>query len=73
VSSKLPFFVSAAELDSPSVIAFAETLRDQLCMAGRCPKYLLIKDHSHISQVMSPGTSDTSVTGPILKWIKSVK
>jgi hypothetical protein len=31
------------------------------------------KDHSHISEVMSPNTADTSVTGPILKWIKSVK
>jgi hypothetical protein len=32
-----------------------------------------MKDHSHISEVMSPGTPDDSVTGPILKWIRSVK
>ena len=73
INSKLPFFVSAAELDPPGVIAFAETLRDQLCKAGRCPTYVLFKDHSHISEVMSPDTADTSVTGPILKWMKSVK
>jgi triacylglycerol lipase len=71
--SKLSFFVSAAELDPPSVIAFAETLRDQLCAAKHCPTYNLIKDHSHISEVMSPNTVDTSVTGPILQWMKSVK
>jgi triacylglycerol lipase len=73
VSSKVPFLVSTAELDPPSIIAFAETLRDQLCKAGRCPAYLVFKDHSHISEVMSPDTADTSVTRPILKWIKGVK
>jgi hypothetical protein len=33
----------------------------------------VFKDHSHISEVMSPDTADDSVTGPILKWIRSVK
>jgi hypothetical protein len=73
IDSKLPFMVSTAELDPPNVIAFSETLRDQLCKARRCPVYVVFKDHSHISQVMSPDTADTSVTGPILKWIKSAK
>ena len=71
--SKAQFFVSAAELDPQGVINFAETLRDQLCAAKHCPQFALIKDHSHISEVMSPNTADVSVTGPILKWIKSVK
>ena len=71
--STAKFFVSAAELDPPGVIVFAETLRDQLCAAKNCPQYALFKDHSHISEVMSPNTADTTVTGPILKWIKSVK
>ena len=73
ISSKLPFLVSVAELDPPSIIAFAETFRDELCKAGRCPTYVTFKDHSHISEVMSPDTADTSVTGPILKWMNSVK
>ena len=73
VSSKVPFMVSVAELDPPNIIGFAETLRDQLCKAGRCATYAVYKDHSHISEVMSPDTADTSVTGPILKWMKSVK
>jgi len=34
---------------------------------------VVFKDHSHISEVMSPNTPDDSVTGPILKWIKDVK
>jgi hypothetical protein len=73
VSSKVPFMLSVAELDPPNIIGFAETLKAELCKAGRCPTYQVYKDHSHISEVMSPNTADTSVTGPILKWIKSVK
>jgi triacylglycerol lipase len=71
--SRLPFLLSTAELDPPSIVAFAETVKDQLCTAGRCPTYVVFKDHSHISEVMSPNTADDSVTGPILKWIASVK
>jgi hypothetical protein len=73
IKSKLPFFVSVAELDPPNVVAFAGTLKDELCKAGRCPTFVTFKDHSHISEVMSPDTADTSVTGPILKWMNSVK
>jgi hypothetical protein len=73
INSKLPFLVSVAELDPPAIIAFAETLRDELCKANRCPAYVTFKDHSHISEVMSPDTADTSVTGPILEWMRSVK
>jgi triacylglycerol lipase len=73
VSSKVPFMLSVAELDPPNIIAFAETLRDELCKAGHCATYMVYKDHSHISEVMSPDTADTSVTGPILKWMKSIK
>ena len=72
-SSRVPFLITTAELDPPGIIAFAETLKDQLCKTGRCPTYLMFKDHSHISEVMSPNTADDSVTGPILKWIKSIK
>lgn len=73
VKSKVPFFLSVAELDPPNIIGFAETLKSELCKAGKCPTYMVFKDHSHISEVMSPDTADTSVTGPILKWMKSVK
>jgi hypothetical protein len=73
ISSKVPFMLVTAELDPPNIIGFAETLKAELCKANRCPTYTTFKDHSHISEVMSPNTADTSVTGPILKWIKSVK
>src|SRR5665213_221335 len=52
---------------------FSRFAQFTLCKAGKCPTYMVFKDHSHISEVMSPDTADTSVTGPILKWMKSVK
>jgi Carboxylesterase family len=73
ISSKVPFMVAVAELDPPNIIGFAQTLKDELCKANRCPTYVTFKDHSHISEVLAPDTKDDSVTGPILKWIKSVK
>jgi len=73
IHSKVPYFLSVAELDPPNIIGFAETLRDELSKGGHSATYTVFKDHSHISEVMSPDTADTSVTGPILKWIKSVK
>ena len=69
----MPFMISVAELDPPNIIGFAETLRDELKKAKVNVTYVVYKDHSHISEVMSPDTDDQSVSGPILKWMKGVK
>jgi hypothetical protein len=34
---------------------------------------LIAKGHSHMSIVFSIDTPDTSVSGPILAWIKAIK
>jgi hypothetical protein len=70
---KIPFFLASAELDPPGMTEFNEVLKEQLCKVGHCPTVIVSKDHSHISEVMSPNTADDSVTAPILKWMKSVK
>ena len=73
LNAKIAFFFGSGELDPPTMGAFIDTLKDQLCKAGHCPTVALFKDHSHMSEVFSPNTADVSVTGPILKWMKSVK
>ena len=73
LKSNISFFLASAELDPPGMTEFNETLKEQFCKAGHCPTVMVFKDHSHISEVMSPNTKDDSVTGPILKWMKSVK
>jgi len=70
---KVAVFLGWGELDPPNIITFDETLKNALCKAGRCPTTAFFKDHSHVSLVFSPNTADNSVTGPILKWMKSVK
>ncbi len=73
LNAKIAFFFGSGELDPPAMGAFIDTLKEQLCKAGHCPTVMLFKDHSHMSEVFSPNTADVSVTGPILKWMKSVK
>jgi len=72
-AAKISFFLASAELDPAIMPTFIDTVKDQLCMAGHCPTVVSFKAHSHMSEVFSPNTPDTSVTGPILKWMKSVK
>src|SRR5215831_2965632 len=71
---KIAVFMAWGELDSANILSFDEALKSALGEAGRCPTTAeLIKDHSHVSLVFAPNTADDSVTGPILKWMKSVK
>ena len=65
--------LARAELDpgvngdmTPADIA----LSDELCKAGRCPAMHYMKGESHMSAVFSIYTSDQTVSGPILAWIK---
>jgi triacylglycerol lipase len=71
---KIAVYLAWGELDSPNILSFDEALKNALCKAGRCATtHELIPGHSHVSLVFSPNTKDDSVTGPILKWMKSVK
>ena len=72
-TGKIAVFVGWGELDPPNISVFDQALKDAMCKTGRCPTTAFFKDHSHVSLVFSPNTKDDSVTGPILKWMKSVK
>jgi triacylglycerol lipase len=65
-----------AELD-PGVMgdmtAADKALHDELCKADRCPAMLFARNHSHMSEVFSFDTPDTTVSGPILTWLKGIK
>jgi len=71
-------FLASAELDpgvDGKMSAFNQTLHDELCKEGpaHCPAMLFEKGESHMSEVFSIGTPDTTVSGPILKWMKKIK
>ena len=73
LKTKLPLMMINAELDPDLMLKSGAEMKDELCKAGRCPTYLLAKDHDHLSEGYVIGTADDSVSGPILAFIKSVK
>jgi hypothetical protein len=80
--TSVKIMLANAELDpgaDPAVdgglMSFIKVLHDGLCKEGpdHCPTLLFAKGESHMSEVFSIGTSDKTVSGPILEWMKKVK
>lgn len=57
------------------VMPFNRMLHDELCKDGpdHCPTLLLARGESHMSIVFSIDTPDTTVSGPILAWMKTIQ
>ena len=77
-TTTVKIMLATAELD-PGIngthSAFNQALHDELCKVGpdHCPTMLFEKGESHMSEVFSIDTPDKTVSGPILKWMKSIK
>jgi hypothetical protein len=67
----VPLMVVSGGLDPAAFIAQAKLLNDALCGAGRCPRLLHLPDHSHMSEVYSINTADTSVSGPVFDFARA--
>jgi triacylglycerol lipase len=72
IKSKVPLLVAHAELDPEFMVADAETLNAALTKAGRPHDYLVAAKHGHMSESYSVGTTDESVSGPVLAFIRKV-
>ncbi|MEO6340953.1 MAG: alpha/beta hydrolase [Caulobacteraceae bacterium] len=70
---KIPVLLAAGEFDAPLLRNTAKALNDELRMAGNPPTFVVYKGHGHLSEIFSVNTSDRSVTGPILAWMRGVK
>ena len=73
VDSKLPLFVSWAELDPPFIVKQSEILYANLCNKNRCPQKLFLPNHSHMSTVYAVNTDDKQLADAMLFFIKGVK
>jgi triacylglycerol lipase len=69
----IPLLISHTEVDLPDAIFQADHVKKALCDAGHCPAYLVLKDHSHVSQNYAIGTADVSLSGPVLQFIGKLK
>ena len=72
LKSDMAFLFAVGEIDTATP-AFGEFMKAQLCAVRNCPATAVFKDHSHMSLVFSPNTEDDSVTGPILRWMRSLR
>ena len=69
---KIPTLMTYAELDPVQMHVAAGAMYTKLCLAqGACPDIKVMRGHSHISQVYTFGTGDTSLSDPILAMVKA--
>jgi len=71
--SKLPLLVAHGEIDVPYYIDQAETLKAAMCARNRCPTFVVLKGQSHMSEIYSVNTEDTTLTDTILAFVKGLK
>ncbi len=74
VGKKLPLLLMRAELDPGVFVVQSDVLNKAMCAAPRgCPTYVVLTNHSHMSEVYAINSQDTRVTDPIRTFVRSVK
>ena len=71
VASPTPIYLVNAEYDPPFMLAYGESLDKALTAAGEAHGRQVLKDHGHLSEGLAVGTSDVSLTQPLLVWIRA--
>lgn len=70
IESRTPQFFVVAQLDPPNFQRSVGRLVAAKCATGECPDFMLLKDHGHISGNYAVNTSDESLSGPVLQFIR---
>ncbi len=71
--SRVPLFFAYAEYDPADQMRYARYALAKLCRTeDRCPRSVYLRDHNHLTEGMSVGTADRSLTGPLLEWIEGL-
>jgi triacylglycerol lipase len=73
LKTNVPLFVAHAELDPPDFVIESKALNAALCKADKCPRYLELARHSHMSETFSINTPDAALAGPMLEFVKNTK
>ena len=68
----LPTFIVIAEYDNPFLDTYGAELFDNMCRARRkCPRFLRLVGHNHISMVASFNTPDEALGLEIIEFINN--
>lgn len=70
---KFPLLIVYGELDPPYFVKQSQHVWQTICDKGKCPKFVGLKDHSHISETYAIGTKDVSLTSEILAFVAGAK
>ena len=73
LKTKIPLFVSYAELDPEMFQVQAKTMNAALCKEKRCPRFMMVKDQSHIGETYAIGTSDRQLSDQVLAFVRTGK
>lgn len=72
VKSTTPLLVTDAELDPDMFQTESNKLATARAAAGRPVQRVHLKGHSHISETYAIGTTDRSLSAPVLEFVRSV-
>ena len=70
LKTPIPLLLVDAELDPDFIQRQAKLLNEALCKAGRCPRFVTLAKHSHMSEVYAVNTSDTGLSDEILAFVR---
>jgi acetyl esterase/lipase len=68
--SDIPLFFTRAEWDPAGTMQQGDSINKALCDAGKCPTFVVMNAHNHMSQVYSINTVDKELAGHILGFIQ---
>jgi acetyl esterase/lipase len=68
-----PLLVAYAELDPPAFEEQSKLLNEALCRLNRCPRLVMVPQHSHQSQTFSINTVESALTEAMLEFVKNTK
>jgi triacylglycerol lipase len=73
LATKVPLWISSAELDPPAFDEQARILRDALCASSRCPAGQRFPGHGHMSEAYSIHTDDRRVADSLRSFMDSIR
>jgi acetyl esterase/lipase len=70
-AAKIPLLLAGAELDPVDLEKQGTALKEARCAARRCPRFVFLPRHNHLSEVYAINTKDALLTKAISDFIKA--